>query len=299
MAYRDYGMWEILDVLRRVGRGEGYREAARQTGRSRNTVRRYVKLAVKLGWQRGVDKPTEELAVCVLAQLQPGPQMVSRPAHEVLSQHHEEIKGWIEGAPGERRGLTLTKIHRLLTRRGVKVSYGTLYRFAKAECNFGKRPATVRMAPTAAGDVAEVDFGKMGLVPYPATGKKRVLHALIVTLVHSRHQYVYLTHSQGLASVIPGLEQAWEYFGGVPARVIVDNMKTAVVKADRYEPTFQRTFNEYAEHRGFVIDAAPVVSPKCKPHVERAVQYVRENFFRGEEFMHRDDAQRRAEQWCT
>ena len=49
----------------------------------------------------------------------------------------------------------------------------------------------------------------------------------------------------------------------MPERVVIDNMKTAVVKADRYEPAFQRTMGEYAEHRGFVIDPAVVRHPKA------------------------------------
>ena len=65
-------------------------------------------------------------------------------------------------------------------------------------------------------------------------------------------------------------------------RVVLDNLKAAITKADRYDPIFQRTFDEYARYRDFVIDPAPVRDPTCKPHVERGVPYVRESFFRGE-----------------
>ena len=77
-------------------------------------------------------------------------------------------------------------------------------------------------------------------------GEATTLHALIVTLVHSRHQYVHVCHTQTLADLIEGLEDAWDFFGGVPARVVLDNLKAAVTKADRYDPVFQRTFAEYA-----------------------------------------------------
>jgi len=163
---------------------------------------------------------------------------------------------------------------------------------------FGEKQLTVRVADVRPGEVAEVDFGRLGLVPDAETGKRRVLHALVVTLVYSRHQYVYVTHSQKLRDLISGLEEAWAFFGGVPRRVIVDNLKAAVTKADRYDPEFQRTFNAYAKHHGFVIDAAVPQSPTHKPHVERQVPYVRNNFFRGERFLHRDHAQREAARWC-
>ena len=70
----------------------------------------------------------------------------------------------------------------------------------------------------------------------------------------SRHQYVFLTHRQDLDALIAGIEEAWERFGGVTRRLIIDNMKAAVVKADRYEPVFNRTFQDYSQHRGFIID---------------------------------------------
>lgn len=196
------------------------------------------------------------------------------------------------------RGLTLTKIHELLSRRDVHVSYSALYRFACTHFDVGSGRATVRMSPVAPGELAEIDFGRLGLIWDPASQKQRALHALVITLVHSRHQFVYVTHTQKVGDVIEGLEAAWEFFGGVVARVVLDNLKAAVIKADRYEPEFQRTFAEYAEFRGFVIDAAVARSPTHKPHVERQVPYVRENFFRGETFIDRDDVQRAAKQWC-
>jgi hypothetical protein len=154
------------------------------------------------------------------------------------------------------------------------------------------------MAETAPGEVAQVDFGELGLVFDPETGRRRKLHALVVTLVFSRHQYVYLTHRQDLDALICGIEEAWEFFGGVTRRLVLDNMKVAVVKADRYEPVFNRTFQEYSQHRGFIIDPAPVRHPEAKGCVENQIKYVQQNFFAGEEFTDRDHAQREAIRWC-
>jgi len=70
------------------------------------------------------------------------------------------------------------------------------------------------------------------------------------------------------------------------------------VKADRYEPLFNRAFEAYARHRGFIIDAARASDPRGKPHVERGIQYVRENFFRGEAWLGREHVQREAIRWC-
>jgi hypothetical protein len=143
-----------------------------------------------------------------------------------------------------------------------------------------------------------VDFGRLGLVWDPATEKRRVAHALLVTLVYSRHQYVHVSFSQTVKDLIAGLEDAWEFFGGVTARVVLDNLKAAITKADRYDPVFSRTFAEYAQWRGFVIDAALRRHATGKPHVERNVQYLRESFFRGETFLDLAHVQREAVRWC-
>ena len=300
MAYREHGMWEIFEVLRRVHAGEAHRSVARGTGRTPKTVRRYVGLARKLGWEPGAEKPPDEqLAARVAARLRPGPrELCETVAEAVLLPHLERLGDWLAVDRPERRGLTLTKVHILLRRQGVEVSYSALYRFAHKHLDFGRGRTTVRMADCEPGELAEVDFGRLGLVPDPTAGRRRVLHALVVTLVFSRHQYVYVTHSQKLTDLIDGLEEAWASFGGCPRRVVLDNLKAAVTKADRYDPFFQRTFEEYARYRGFTIDAAIVRHPQGKPHVERQVPYVRENFFRGEQFRDRDDAGRQAIRWC-
>jgi len=299
MAYREIAMWEILEVLRRVGRGEGQRAVQRVTGHSRSTIRRWVACATELGWAPALQEPDEALARQVAERMRP--VAVGRAPGESEAQleaHRDQIRAWL--APdASGRGLRLSKVHQLIARRGVVVPYSSLHRFAVARCGFhDERRVTVRMAPAAPGELAEVDFGRLGLVSDPETGKRRMLHALIVTLVHSRHQYVHVCHTQTLADFLEGLEDAWAFFGGVPARVVLDNLKAVVTKACRYDPVFNRTFAEYAEWRGFVVDAAVARHPKGKPHVERQVQYLRESFFRGESWIDRDHVQREAFRWC-
>ena len=256
MAYREIGMWEILEVLRRVHRGERQRAVARATGHSRSTIRRYVAAARELGWAPLLVEPDEALAVGVAKRLRPVASEGLGESEARLRPHQAQIHAWLE-AEGGGRGLQLSKVRELLRRQGVEVPYSSLHRFATKHCGFADaRRVTVRVADVAPGEVAEVDFGRLGLVPDPETGHRRVLHALIVTLVYSRHQYVHVTHSQKLSDLIEGLEDAWTFFGGVQARVVLDNLKAAVTKADRYDPVFQRTFAEYARWRGFVVDAA-------------------------------------------
>lgn len=300
MAYRESDVWKILSVLDRTGRGQNISRVSAELGLARKTVRRYLKEAYGLGWTPGVE-PSEAVASQVLAKVRPGPKVPEHgEAVKALLSWQEQIATWLrDGREGDRRGLTLAKVRKLLRAQGLQVPYSTLHRFAAEHCGFHRHRITVRLDEVEPGSVAQVDFGRLGLVPDVATGRKRVCHALIVTLVHSRHQFVHVTFSQRLEDLIAGLEDAWWFFGGVPARTIIDNMKAAVIKADRYEPIFQRSFEEYSRWRGFVIDPAVPSHATGKPHVERAVPYVRENFFRGETWRDLEHVQREVRRWCT
>ena len=297
MAYREHGMWEILEVLRRVHRGESRSRIERATGRSRKTIGRYIREAKTLGWIPEWDEPDETLAGRVVERLRPGRKDTSSgEVEKTLRANHARISAWLEGEPGE-RGLQLTKVHQLLNRDGLNVSYSSLYRYAIEHLGF-RRKLTVRRAESSPGEVAEVDFGNLGRIFDPQQKRNRIVRALVVTLICSRHQYVHVTYFQKLPDLIDGLEDAWDFFGGCPKRLVIDNMKAAVTKPNRYDPYFQRTFEEYARHRGFVIDSTVGGHPTGKPVVERAVPYVRENFFRGEQWLDLAHVQRDARRWC-
>ena len=77
-------MWEILEVLRRVGRGEDNSAVGRATRHSRKTVGRYVETAVELGWNRGSEEPSEKLAARVYARHRPAAE---RKPGEVEARH--------------------------------------------------------------------------------------------------------------------------------------------------------------------------------------------------------------------
>jgi len=293
MGHKEHGMTEILDILRRTKAGDGKRQIAKATGIDRNTIRKYLKIAEVCGFTPvSAPEALHEIALAVFRAVHHSTDTSASTNEELLLAHLERIKGWLDD------GLTLTKVHLKLGRIGINVTYSALYRFSRAHLDFGANASTVRMAESAPGEVAEVDFGRLGLIPDPATGRNRILHALIVTLAMSRHQFVYMTHRQTAEALIAGIEAAWEFFGGVAKRVVIDNMKAAVIVPDRYQAIFNRIFLEYSNHRGFIIDAAPVRHPTAKAMVERQVPYVRENFFKGEQFTSRDHAQQEVYRWC-
>ena len=178
----------------------------------------------------------------------------------------------------------MTRIQELLAARGCRISYSSLHRWIRRRNWQRRESGTVRMAEAAPREVAELDFGRLGLIQDPETGRRRTVWALIVVLGYSRHSFVWPTFSQKLEDVIVGLEAAWAFFGGILKYLVIDNFPAAVAGADALHPRLTRGFLEYSQHRGFITDPARVRHPKDKPRVERGVQYVRERFFKGGEF---------------
>ena len=86
------------------------------------------------------------------------------------------------------------------------------------------------------GEVAEMDFGRLGFIHDPQSDRRHTVWALIVVLTYSRHSFVWPTRSQRLQEVIAGLEAAWEFFGGVPRYLVIDNFPAAVAGVDALPP---------------------------------------------------------------
>ncbi len=293
MAFREVSVVQVKEVLRRWLSGDGERPAARAVGIARTTARNYIRAAMELGVDRsgGEGQLTDELIGQVCERVRPHRTDGHGEAWRTLVAEHKQIKKWVDD------DLTVVKIGILLARRGIEVPHRTLARFCVERCGAGRRKPTVRVDDPPPGRELQVDFGRLGLVPDGA--KRRVCHALIFTACFSRHMFVWPTFLQTTEEVIAGFEAAWGFFAGVFPVVIPDNMSQIVTQAENTAPRFNDVFIEYAQSRGFVIDAARVRTPTDKPRVERIVPYVRTNFFKGEEFMDLADCRSRAETWCT
>lgn len=287
-------MLEIKEILRLWLQGRGLREVARLSSVDRKTVRRYVEMAQSCGLDRdgGADQLGDELLAAVIAGVRRVQPNGKSDAWETVAAQRDQLQAWLD------QGLTLTKVHVLLGRRGVVVSYRTLHRYATTELGFGKKRSTVRVADGEPGGEVQVDFGRLGMLVEGVDGARRVVQGLIFTAVYSRHMFVYPTFRQTVAEVIAGFEAAWLFFGGVFAVAIPDNMKAIVDRADSIEPRLNDTFREYAQTRGFAVDPARIRSPQDKPRVERCVPYARSNFFAGEQFRDIEDCRERAAKWC-
>jgi transposase len=295
MAYREVGVMDTDQVIRRWLAGEKIRAIARAVGLDRNTIRRIVRAAEQVGVQRETPWPDEDKLQAIRQHIgRPGATLAAGQVEQRLKRRTDQIRAWLD-----KDHLLLTKVHELLGREGLDVSYSALYRFAHKWCEFGSASSiTVRRAESPAGEMAEADFGRLGPLQELGSCRPRVVQAFILTLGYSRVSCVIPVFQQNVPTVIDCFERALTFFGGAPRRIVVDGLKACIDQSDPYTPRFNRTFLEYATYRGFLPDPARPLHAKDKPVVENHVRYVRERFFKGETFIDLDDMARRALLWC-
>jgi len=136
---------------------------------------------------------------------------------------------------------------------------------------------TLHFAP---GQCAQVDWGSWGSIRVGNTKRRLSFFALV--LCHSRQLYVEFTLGQSQEQWLACHEHAFECLGGVPAEVMVDNCKTAVLThAAGVAPVFNPTYVDFAQHYGFAIKACTPRRPQQKGRVENGVGYIKKNFLAG------------------
>jgi transposase len=205
--------------------------------------------------------------------------------------HRIAVARWVaEGVNG-------AAIHAALVREhGYTGSYSSVHRLIVAmRADQGPQDATVRLTFGPA-EAAQVDFGA-GPMLVDAAGVQRRTWAFVMTLAFSRHQYLEFIWDQSVATWLGCHRRAFEWFGAVPARVIIDNPKCAITKACSRDPVVQRAYAECAEGYGFKIDPCPPADPQKKGIVESGVKYVKGNFLSTRTFRDMTDLNTQAKTW--
>jgi transposase len=124
-----------------------------------------------------------------------------------------------------------------------------------------------------AGDKAFVDYsGKRPRVVDATTGEVIEVELFVGVLGASNLTYAEATYSQRGPDWIASHVRMLEYFGGAPAALVPDQLKSGVTRACAYEPEVQRTYEELAEHYGTTVMPARPAHPRDKAKVEVAVQ---------------------------
>lgn len=293
MARRQVSMNEIIEMIYQWHQGKSVKGIERSFGIDRKTVRKYVRLAQSIGVYRGEAFPLEMELAGRLGSLSSSRLLRKRPARELIASHREWVEEKIK-VPG----ITAKQIWRLFREeRGIRIGYCTMKRYLKAEFQFGAPEVTVRIEVDP-GSQAQVDLGYAGMMVDPLSGKLRRAWVFIMTLSYSRHRFVRFIFRQDIKSWIDCHIRAFEFFGGVPASVVLDNLKAGVLKADLYDPILNRAYSELERYYGFVADPAKAGEPKHKGKVERGVPVVRNHLLGGRNFRDIEEANERALRWC-
>ena len=275
MAYHEISIMDLWEIIRRWHDRQGIRQIARSLGYDRKTVQRYIRLATSRGLKQDTPLPPKEKVMELFQSVEPNFGR-SPQAQSILSPYLDEINQLINDTDLSLRPknafLVLCQRHALTE----KVSYSSFRRFLLTHrIDLGLLQSTCRLEVNPGAEV-QIDYGRMCLLFDPETLRFRQLYAFIATLSHSRMKYVELTFRQDQTSFVSSHVRMFEFFGGVPERLLPDNLKAGVIKPDLYDPTFNRSYREMAEHYDCFIDPARIHRPKDKAKVERDVQTVRQ-----------------------
>ncbi len=288
----------IIETIRTLHRrGWSQRRIAGELGINRETVARYL---------RQPDASPKPANAPIGSEADPcDPKPANAPTgSEGVDDHHELVIGppgssLAERTFGSRRasgcepwreairakcdlGLTAQRIYQdLVADHGFGGSYYSIRRFVRRIERSRELP--FRRIECDPGDEAQVDFGTGAPVVGP-DGKRRRTHVLRVVLSHSRKGYSEVVYRQTTDDFLGCLEGAFRHFGGVPRRLVLDNLKAAVKKADWFDPEINPKVRSFGEYYGTVFLPTRPYTPRHKGKVERGVDYVQENALRGRRF---------------
>jgi len=190
-----------------------------------------------------------------------------------LDDYKGAILGWLNQHPFSARQLLPR-----LREQGYQGGYSILTEYVRQARP--KRPTAYLTLHFEPGECAQVDWGFAGTLAVGAT--RRRLSFLVMTLCYSRKMYVEFTLCETLEQFLACQQNAFEYFGGAPHRLMIDNLKTAVLSHPAGQPAiYHPRYLDFARFFGVELRACNVRAAHEKGRVERAVGYVKQNFLRG------------------
>lgn len=269
MSNRKFEMYEYRTIIYRLQLGESGRAIAKSKLAGRDKISEIKRIATAQGWLvPGTKLPDERLLKSIMEKPREATVLQSPKAQHYATEIDSCLK----------RNMSAKVIYQLLHREyAYDGSYERLLNFInKRKADI---PSTLTLPLTfKMGEAAQVDFGK-GPILYDERRKKKVsTWFFVMTLCWSRHQYAELIVHQDSETWLHCHQRAFEWFSGVPHKVIIDNAKCAIIKACYNDPQVQRSYEAFSQEYGFIISACPPYDPKKKGRVEAGVKYIKCNF---------------------
>ena len=290
-------MIDIVEILVHWHAGRPIAVMAESLGTDRKTIRKYVAPAEAAGLAPGSPPLSRDQWAALVRDWFPG---LSDPrarslTHAAIDAHRERIADMLKTNKP-------TTVHqRLRDEHGLAVGISSFRRYVWLEFpdQALENKVTALRPDVPAGEEAQIDYGYLGRWFDPKLGRWKRVWGFVMVLTMSRHMFVRPTFRMDQSAWVAAHRDAFEYFGGVPRRLVPDNLKTGVIKPDIYDPKLNHAYAELAEHYHCLIDPARAAKPKDKPRVERPMPYVRDSCFNGREWIDESDMQAGALTWCT
>ena len=213
----------------------------------------------------------------------------TRSKGSLFDPYQSRIEEWLK------KDISILRQFEILTQNyGVRSTYVNLCKYIQVR--FPKQPEAFGVQITEPGEEAEVDFGYLGMFP-GSMGTSVKTYGFCVVLHYSRLGFYAIAYDQKLETLISELENAFSYFGGVPKRLKVDNMKTAILRNQHYDLEYNLDFLEFAYHYNTVVILCTPYSPEQKGTVESGVKYLQGNFIAGRTFSDSADMKYQLKEW--
>jgi transposase len=295
-------MATIDNVLLLHERGWSSRRIARHLGIHRDTVARCLKES-KIGQAligSGEPKLGQALIGSEEASVRPVPAPSGsssdspgrRPQPSLCEPFGSVIAGKLE------LGLTAQRIYQdLKVEHHFTGQYHSVRRFVR-RLQGTSQPLPFRRLECAPGAEAQVDFGTVMCLQSPG-GARRRSHVFRIVLSHSRKGYSEAVARQTTDAFLQCLENAFVHFGGVPATLVLDNLKAAVARADWFDPELQPKVRSFADHYGVAFLPTRPYTPRHKGKIENGIAYVKDNALKGRFFANLEEQNRHLLAWET
>jgi transposase len=290
-------MIDVVEILQHWHAGRPKTVVAASLGLDAKTVRKYVAPAEAAGLVPG-GRP---LGRAEWAELVGGwfPGLLDARARSltfpVIDPYRTRIEDMLKTN-------TVTTVHqRLRDEDGLQVGVTSFRRYVWREFpeHTDRARVTVVRPDVDPGEEAQIDYGFLGSWVDPLTERVRRVWAFVMVLACSRHMFVRPVLRMDAAAWVAANVAGLTFFGGVPRRLVIDNLRAGVDRPDLYDPKVNRSYAELAAHYGCLVDPARRGKPTDKPRVERPMAYVRDSFWRGRAWTDEADMQVRALVWCT
>jgi transposase len=221
VAYHEISTMDIWEVIRRWHTGQAIRQIARTLGYDRKTVQRYTRLVASLGLSPAKMLPPKEEVLRLVLAVEPtlgrSPQ-----AQSILLPYLEEIVGLVNDP--ELALKPKSAFHVICERHDLagKVSYTSFKRFVRTQKPTLLPDCSTCRLEALPGSEVQIDYAKVCMLYDPSVGCERTLYVFIATLSHSRLKYVEPTFKQDQTSFVSSHIRMFNFFGGVPERIIND-----------------------------------------------------------------------------